>query len=177
MPASGIGLAMARRFAAEGMKLVLGDVEAPALEAAVASFPEATEVTSLVCDVSDRAQVEALRDAAASAFGTAHLVCNNAGVGSGGAIDSVALADWEWVLGVNLWGVIHGVRTFLPLLTEQGEGHIVNTASAAGLFAAPVHGPLQRVQVRGRRPLRDALPRAGDVRLAGRASRCCARRG
>jgi len=139
--ASGIGLSLARRFADEGMKLVLADIEGATLEAAVATLPEGTETATTVCDVSKPEQVDGLRDLALDRFGAVHLVCNNAGVGSGGAIDSIPLADWEWVLGVNLWGVIHGVRTFLPLLQQQGEGHIVNTASAAGLFAAPYMGP------------------------------------
>lgn len=138
--ASGIGLAMAHRFAAEGMKLVLSDVEGPTLETAVAGLPSGTEVVSMQCDVSKGDQVDALRDFALASFGSVHLVCNNAGVGSGGAMTELNLTDWEWVLGVNLWGVIHGVRAFLPLLAEQGEGHIVNTASVAGLFAAPFMG-------------------------------------
>lgn len=138
--ASGIGLAMAHRFASEGMRLVLSDVEAPALEAAVAGLPAGTSVVSTLCDVSKGAQVDALRDVAIDAFGAVHLVCNNAGVGGGGAMTELNISDWEWVIGVNLWGVIHGVRAFLPLLTEQGEGHIVNTASVAGLFAAPFMG-------------------------------------
>ena len=138
--ASGIGLAMAHRFAAEGMKLVLADVEVPALEGAVAGLPAGTDAVSIRCDVSSGEQVDALRDFALESFGAVHLVCNNAGVGSGGAMTELDLTDWEWVLGVNLWGVIHGVRAFLPLLVEQGEGHIVNTASVAGLFAAPYMG-------------------------------------
>jgi len=139
--ASGIGLALARRFATEGMKLVVADIEGATLDAAMATLPEGTEVAATVCDVSQPDQVVALRDLAVDRFGAAHVVCNNAGVGSGGAMATVPLADWEWVLGVNLWGVIHGVRAFLPLLEEQGEGHIVNTASVAGLFAAPFMGP------------------------------------
>ncbi len=138
--ASGIGLAMAHRFAAEGMRLVLSDVEAPALEMAMAGLPAGTEAVSTVCDVSKAEQVEALREFALSSFGSVHLVCNNAGVGGGGPMTELNLTDWEWVIGVNLWGVIHGVRSFLPLLAEQGEGHIVNTASVAGLFAAPFMG-------------------------------------
>lgn len=138
--ASGIGLAMAHRFAAEGMRLVLSDVEAPALDAAVAGLPAATEVVSTLCDVSKGEQVDALRDFALDSFGAVHLVCNNAGVGGGGAMTELNLTDWEWVIGVNLWGVIHGVRAFLPVLVAQGEGHIVNTASVAGLFAAPFMG-------------------------------------
>ncbi|MCU0309441.1 MAG: SDR family NAD(P)-dependent oxidoreductase [Acidimicrobiales bacterium] len=139
--ASGIGLAVARHFAAEGARLVLADIEGPALAEAAASFPAGTEVVTSVTDVASGAEVEALRDRALDAFGAVHVVCNNAGVGGGGPMQDVSVADWEWVLGVNLWGVIHGVRTFLPLLLEQGEGHIVNTASVAGLFAAPYMGP------------------------------------
>lgn len=139
--ASGIGLALARAFAGEGMKVVMADIEGGPLEERAASLPASAEVVTVVADVSMPEQVEAVRDAAVAAFGAAHVVCNNAGVGSGGAMAEVSLADWEWVLGVNLWGVVHGVRTFLPLLQEQGEGHLVNTASVAGLFSAPFMGP------------------------------------
>ena len=138
--ASGIGLALARAFAGEGMRLVLGDIEADALEQATATLPS-TEVVTVVGDVSRREDVEALRDAALARFGAVHLVCNNAGVGGGGPVELVSLEDWEWILGVDLWGVIHGIRTFLPLLKEQGEGHVVNTASVAGLFSSPFLGP------------------------------------
>jgi NAD(P)-dependent dehydrogenase (short-subunit alcohol dehydrogenase family) len=131
--ASGIGLALARRLATEGMKVVLGDVEKGALETAVSELQAAgAEVDGVVTDVTDPAQVQALADAAMSRFGAVHVVCNNAGVGGGGVVDT-PLPVWEWVVGVNLWGVIHGCHTFLPLLREQNEGHIVNTASLAGL--------------------------------------------
>lgn len=139
--ASGIGLALADRFAAEGMKLVLADVEGEALSSAAAGLMPSAEVVTVVADVSKGEQVEEIRRVALESFGAVHVVCNNAGVGGGGAVEAVELADWEWILGVNLWGVIHGVRTFLPLLQEQGEGHIVNTASVAGLFSAPYMGP------------------------------------
>jgi NAD(P)-dependent dehydrogenase (short-subunit alcohol dehydrogenase family) len=140
--ASGIGLALARRFGAEGMKLVLADIEADALDQATDALrAEGAEVVSRVTDVSKGDQVDALAAAALDAFGAVHLVANNAGVGGGGQMDTLTTADWEWVLGVNLWGVIHGMRVFLPMLLEQGEGHIVNTASVAGLFAAPFMGP------------------------------------
>jgi NAD(P)-dependent dehydrogenase (short-subunit alcohol dehydrogenase family) len=139
--ASGIGLALAARAASEGMRVVLADIEADALEQAAGSLPESAATVTVVADVSKIDQVEAIRTAALDAFGAVHLVCNNAGVGAGGPVESVSLDDWEWILGVNLWGVIHGVRTFLPLLQEQGEGHIVNTASVAGLFSAPYMGP------------------------------------
>jgi len=140
--ASGIGLGLARRFAAEGMKVVLGDVEQGALEAAVSELQASgAEVEGVVTDVTDPAQVQALGDAAMSRFGAVHVVCNNAGVGGGGLSWDVPLTTWEWVIGVNLWGVIHGLRTFTPLLIGQPEGHMVNTASVAGLVAAPFMGP------------------------------------
>lgn len=139
--ASGIGLAMARRFAAEGMRLVLSDIEGDTLLAATATLPDDAEVVTTVCDVSDAAQIEALKATALDAFGAVHVVCNNAGVGGGGPMSEIDLDTWRWVLDVDLWSVIHGVRTFLPLLVEQGEGHIVNTASVAGLFSAPFMGP------------------------------------
>ncbi len=139
--ASGIGLAMARRFAAEGMRLVLADIEQAALDEAVASFEPGVEVLARVTDVADPGEVDALRDDAVDAFGTVHLVCNNAGVGGGGLCWETPLEDWEWVIGVDLWGVIHGVRAFVPLLVEQGEGHVVNTASMAGVTSPPFMGP------------------------------------
>jgi NAD(P)-dependent dehydrogenase (short-subunit alcohol dehydrogenase family) len=135
--ASGIGKAMAARFAAEGMQVVIADVEEGPLEEAVAELG----VLGVPCDVSDAESVHALRDAVLEAYGTVHVLCNNAGVGGGGSIASSTLADWQWVLGVNLWGVIHGLHAFLPLLLDQGEGHIVNTASVAGLVAGPGIGP------------------------------------
>lgn len=135
--ASGIGLAMARAFAAEGMKLVLADIEAEPLEAAVGSFGPEVDVIGVRADVADFAQVEALRDRAVTEFGTVHVVCNNAGVSTAGFAWDQSLEDWEWLLGVNLWGVIHGIKAFTPLLIEQGEGHIVNTASMAGLSSPP----------------------------------------
>jgi len=135
--ASGIGLALVRAFAAEGMKVVLADIEVDALDKAMADLPEGTDALAVVCDVSDAAQVDALRDRAIEQFGAVHVVCNNAGVSNGGPVWEQSLEDWKWVLDVNLWGVIHGVRTFTPLFIEQGEGHIVNTASMAGLISTP----------------------------------------
>jgi NAD(P)-dependent dehydrogenase (short-subunit alcohol dehydrogenase family) len=140
--ASGIGFAMARRFGAAGMKLVLGDVEEAALAESAAELRGAGhDVTTFVCDVSDPAQIEALAGCAMEAHGAVHVLCNNAGVGAGGLVRDVSLQDWEWVLGVNLWGVIYGVRTFLPIIEASGGGHVVNTASVAGLFSAPFMGP------------------------------------
>ena len=140
--ASGIGLGLARRFGAEGMRVVIGDIEVAALDAAVAELAGAgVEVEGVVTDVSDPAQVQALADAAVARFGGVHVVCNNAGVGSGGLSWETTTETWEWVLGVNLWGVINGIRAFVPLLMQQDAGHIVNTASIAGLVAGPFMGP------------------------------------
>jgi NAD(P)-dependent dehydrogenase (short-subunit alcohol dehydrogenase family) len=140
--ASGIGRAVAERAAAEGMQLVLGDIEEGPLRQTVDDLTGAgAEAIGVRTDVAERASVEALRDRALDRFGAVHLVHNNAGIGLGGPIWEVTEEDWRWILGVNLWGVIHGVATFTPLLLEQGEGHIVNTASIAGLIVAPFLGP------------------------------------
>lgn len=141
--ASGIGLALARRFAADGMHLVLADIERPALEAAAEEL-QATgvEVLAVPTDTSVADQVEALAAATLSHFGAVHVVCNNAGVGSRGlTFADLPLRDFEWVIGVNLWGVIHGIRAFLPHLRLQDEGHIVNTASVSGLYHLPRMAP------------------------------------
>jgi NAD(P)-dependent dehydrogenase (short-subunit alcohol dehydrogenase family) len=134
--ASGIGRGMCEAFVDAGMRVVLADVEKQALERTTGSLRAAgADVHPVVTDVSKAEQVQALADETLRHYGAVHVVCNNAGVatetvpGWGGTLD-----DWNWVLGVNLWGVIHGVRTFLPILINQGEGgHIVNTASLAGL--------------------------------------------
>jgi NAD(P)-dependent dehydrogenase (short-subunit alcohol dehydrogenase family) len=140
--ASGIGRAVAEKAAGAGMQVVLADVEEGPLKRAVEDLTGAgAEVVGVVTDVSDRASVEALRDRSLDRFGAVHLVHNNAGIGLGGPIWEVTEEDWRWILGVNLWGVVHGVATFTPLLLEQGEGHIVNTASIAGLIVAPFLGP------------------------------------
>jgi NAD(P)-dependent dehydrogenase (short-subunit alcohol dehydrogenase family) len=137
--ASGIGLAMVERFAAEGMKIVMADVETAALDAAAAAVrPKAPAVLTVTLDVSRAEDVERLARETYAAFGAAHVVCNNAGVAVIGAVHEHSLADWQWVIGVNLWGVIHGVRAFVPRMLAGGdEGHIVNTASIAGLSTAP----------------------------------------
>jgi NAD(P)-dependent dehydrogenase (short-subunit alcohol dehydrogenase family) len=140
--ASGIGKAVAARAAAEGMKVVIGDIEEGALKEAEQDLAAGgAEVLAVVADVSDAASVRELRDGALDRFGAVHLVHNNAGIGTGGPIWEVPEADWRWILGVNLWGVVHGIATFVPLLIEQGEGHVVNTASIAGLTTAPFLGP------------------------------------
>jgi NAD(P)-dependent dehydrogenase (short-subunit alcohol dehydrogenase family) len=140
--ASGIGRAVAEAAAEAGMKVVLADIEEAALkEADVAMAASGADVLSVVTDVSVGSSVEELRDKALSRFGTVHLVHNNAGVAVGGPLWTVSEADWTWVLGVNLWGVIHGIRAFVPVLLEQGEGHVVNTASLAGLTSPGLLGP------------------------------------
>jgi NAD(P)-dependent dehydrogenase (short-subunit alcohol dehydrogenase family) len=139
--ASGIGLALARHAAGLGMRLVLGDVEAPALDAAVAELGASAEVVGVRCDVSRYADVVALGEAAMDSYGAVHLPFNNAGVAGGGLSWEVDLADWEWVLGVDLWGVIHGVKALTPLVIASGGGHVVNTASMAGLTSPPFMAP------------------------------------
>ena len=139
--ASGIGFALAERFAHDGLGIVLADVEEGAL-ASAADRIEALGVETLAVptDVSDSEAVRTLADAAVERFGSVHVVCNNAGVSTGADPWFGPLSAWSWVLGVNLWGVIHGIRAFLPILINQGEGHIVNTASIAGLN--PGSGPI-----------------------------------
>ena len=132
--AGGIGLAMAERFAASGLNVVLADVDPAALAAASATIRErGVETLEVRCDVSDEAAVQALAASTVERFGAVQVVCNNAGVSSPADAWFGPVTSWQWVLGVNLWGVIHGVRAFLPHLIEQGGGHIVNTASIAGL--------------------------------------------
>ncbi|MGE4606648.1 MAG: SDR family NAD(P)-dependent oxidoreductase [Myxococcota bacterium] len=135
--ASGIGRGMAEAFIAEGMKVVLADVERSALDATTQQLSsQGAEIVGVECDVSKAESVDALASAALDAFGAVHVVCNNAGVAGGGAGPSWEhpLDDWDWVLGVNLMGVVHGIRSFVPILLEQGDGgHIMNTASIAGL--------------------------------------------
>ncbi len=133
--ASGIGLAMAHAFAAAGMRVMLADIEAKPLEAAVAGFKaKPDEVRGVVCDVANYESVEHAAQAAIDAFGKVHVVCNNAGVSSRNA-DEISLPDWRWVIDVNLMGVVHGVKAFLPhIRAHQEGGHIVNTASMAGFL-------------------------------------------
>ncbi len=145
--ASGLGRAFANVAAREGMKLVLADVQVDALQRAVDELTaQGASVISRLCDVRKSEQVQALADAAMAEFGAVHLLFNNAGVGSGGLIWENTEADWEWVMGVNVWGVIHGVRIFTKLMLDAAkedpsfEGHIVNTASMAGLLNAPAMG-------------------------------------
>lgn len=133
--ASGIGLALAQRFAMNGLAVVLADIDETALGAAAESV-ERLGVKSLAVrtDVSDEDSVRTLAAAAVERFGSVHVVCNNAGVESVADPWFGPVTSWQWVMGVNLWGVVHGIRAFLPVLAKQGEGHIVNTASMAGLI-------------------------------------------
>ena len=140
--ASGIGRGMAERFAAESMRVVVADIEEPPLHEAVRSIEAAGgEAVAVVCDVSSWPSVEALRDACTDAFGPADVLCNNAGVAATGTTAELSLKSWEWCLGVNLWGVIHGCRAFLGAMIERGSGHIVNTASVLGHLTSAGIGP------------------------------------
>jgi NAD(P)-dependent dehydrogenase (short-subunit alcohol dehydrogenase family) len=131
----GIGLALGRTFAQSGMKVMLADIEAGTLQAAVKSLQAiGPDVRGTVCDVADPLSVERAAQTTFDAFGHVHIVCNNAGVAAGGGIDQISLDNWRWVLDVNLTGVLHGIKSFLPHMRGHGEGgHIVNTASMAGM--------------------------------------------
>jgi NAD(P)-dependent dehydrogenase (short-subunit alcohol dehydrogenase family) len=136
--ASGIGLALAEAFAAEGMRIVLADIEVDPLEEAAAKLAAGgTEVLAVRTDVRHYEEVDALADATIERFGAVHVVCNNAGVVAGGLSWEVSPERFRWVVEVNLLGVAHGIRAFVPRLIAQGEGHVVNTASAAGLITGP----------------------------------------
>jgi NAD(P)-dependent dehydrogenase (short-subunit alcohol dehydrogenase family) len=139
--ASGIGLALASRAAREGMRVVLADVEAKALETATESLrASGATVFPHQIDVRDEAEVEALANRVYNEFGAVHLLCNNAGVlNRNKPTWEHSIADWQWVLGVNVWGVVHGIRAFVPRMLASGEeGHVVNTASMAGLVTGGI---------------------------------------
>jgi NAD(P)-dependent dehydrogenase (short-subunit alcohol dehydrogenase family) len=133
--ASGIGFGLGAAFAQAGMKVMLADIETDALAEAVKSLHDfGPDVRGVACDVADPVSVERAAKASFQAFGNVHVVCNNAGVAAAGGIDNISLDNWRWVLDVNLMGVLHGIRTFLPHIRAHGEGgHIVNTASMAGM--------------------------------------------
>ena len=135
--ASGIGLALARSALAREMRVVIADVDPAALDEAVAQLQGGDRLLALTTDVSDSAAVAALANRTEEAYGPAQLLFNNAGVGGGGKLWEQSEADWDWVLGVNIKGVINGIRSFTPGMIEAGEGYIVNTASIAGLMCAP----------------------------------------
>jgi NAD(P)-dependent dehydrogenase (short-subunit alcohol dehydrogenase family) len=147
--ASGIGRAMGERFARDGMKVVLADVEQPALDATVTGLrADGLDVLGVATDVADFASVEALRDATLDAHGAVHLLCNNAGVGAGaeGRMWDHTLNDWGWALDVNVWGVIHGIKAFVPaMVAGGGEGHVVNTSSGNGGIAPLPGTPIYAV--------------------------------
>ena len=130
---SGIGRALSQALAREGMRIAAADVD----EAGLAETIKGLDAIAVRTDVTDLAQVQALADRAWESFGAVHVLCNNAGVAVWGGLETATHRDWQWVLGVNLWGVIHGIEAFVPRMTaRKGEGHIVNTASMAGLIAS-----------------------------------------
>jgi NAD(P)-dependent dehydrogenase (short-subunit alcohol dehydrogenase family) len=165
--ASGIGRALAEKSAQEGMKVVLADVEEGALKQVEAELKAyGAEVLAVRTDVSQAADVERLAEQTFAAYGAAHLLFNNAGVGAGTTVWESSLADWQWVLGVNLWGVIHGIHFFVPrMLAQNTEGHIVNTASSAGLISSSGLG-IYKVSKHGVVTLSETLALELEVRGA-----------
>jgi len=149
--ASGIGRGIANKAVKEGMKVVLADIEAEALSQAEKELKSSgANVISVLTDVSKFEDVEALAQKTLDTFGEVHLLCNNAGVGAGGLIWENTMSDWKWVMGVNLWGVIHGIRTFIPIMLKQdNECHVVNTASLAGILSDEVGAGIYTVTKHG----------------------------
>src|SRR5262245_332651 len=141
--ASGIGLGLARTFLDRGMNVMLADVENAALSAAVHGLSNSGDrVASVRCDVSIAEELHTAAARTFAAFGNVHILCNNAGVSPAGLAEEVALTDWDWAIGVNLYGLIHGLRAFLPHMKQHGEpGHIVNTSSMSGLTPKALAGP------------------------------------
>jgi NAD(P)-dependent dehydrogenase (short-subunit alcohol dehydrogenase family) len=170
--ASGIGRALAGRCAREGMRVVLADIEASALVQAETELKAAgAEVLAVLTDVSKADDVEALARKTLDAYGVVHLLCNNAGVGTGSTAWDSTINDWKWVIGVNLWGVLHGIRTFLPIMLAQDtEGYIVNTASIAGLISyaadAPYHATKHAVVALSEKLYYDLALRGAKVRVS-----------
>ena len=138
--ASGIGLGMARSFAKRGMQLVLADLNEELLQAAQQEFSDAAAGLNNNLDASKLEEVERLAETAAATFGGVHVMCSNAGVGIPTSARNVKLSDWEWIINVDLWGPIYAVKTFLPLIEAQGEGHINATSSMAGLISSQMMG-------------------------------------
>jgi NADP-dependent 3-hydroxy acid dehydrogenase YdfG len=165
--ASGIGRAIADRCAEEGMKIVLADIEEKSLEQTERELKAAGATTlAVVTDVSKAGDVRNLANSTLSNFGEVHLLFNNAGVGVGGYIWECTLEDWKWVIGVNLWGVIHGIRFFVPIMLGQDtECHIVNTTSAAGLISSP-HLGIYKVTKHGILSLSETLHHELAIRAA-----------
>lgn len=172
--ASGIGRGMARCFGANGMKVVVADIESGPLDEVVAELSaKGVEALAVRTDVSKAEDIQTLADATLERFGAVHVLCNNAGVGVSDPVAETSLEDWIWTLDIDLWGPIHGVRTFLPIMERQGEGHINSTASMAGLYAGASLGAYN-VAKHGVVALMASLER--DLRLAGshvRASCLC----
>lgn len=165
--ASGIGYALADQALREGMAVVIADIDNSALCAAVKQLQDkhpGADVRGVVCDVSKSGDVQKLHDTAIKAHGAIHLLINNAGVGGGGKVWDCSEADWDWVIDINLKGVIHGCRIFAPSLIASGDGYIVNTASIAGLMSAADTGPYT-VSKHGVVALSEVL--AGDFAKAG----------
>jgi NAD(P)-dependent dehydrogenase (short-subunit alcohol dehydrogenase family) len=170
--ASGIGRALAERCAREGMKVILADIELEALAEVEANLRAGGGTALAVrADVSQAKDVAELAKKTLKAFGAVHLLCNNAGVATNGSVWESGLTDWEWVLGVNLWGVIHSVRTFVPIMLAQDTGsHVVNTASLSGLISFP-GGSVYAVSKHGVVTLSEALyhelaERGGKVKVS-----------
>ncbi|MDH4074528.1 MAG: SDR family NAD(P)-dependent oxidoreductase, partial [Acidimicrobiia bacterium] len=139
--ASGIGLGMVRAFAGAGMKVVIADLDTEAMGAVEQELTsQGVEVVTTTCDVSQLDQVEALAQLAVDRFGKVNVLCNNAGIGIPTSSVNIKLDDWKWIIDVDLWGPIYGVKTFLPLIEEAGEGHINSTSSMAGLIASGMMG-------------------------------------
>jgi NAD(P)-dependent dehydrogenase (short-subunit alcohol dehydrogenase family) len=141
--ASGLGLAMAQAFLRQGMKVMIADIDRAAVEKAVQDLASSgARVAGTTCDVADRASVEAAARKTVETFGKVHVVCNNAGIGVVGPIGTIAARDWDWILDVNLKGVIHGTEVFLPLIESHGEGgHFVNTGSMSSFVVRPGREP------------------------------------
>jgi len=141
--ASGIGLGLCRAFGRRGMNVAIADVEAAACAQAVETLrSEGIPVIGVTCDVSDRESLAAAAAKTFSTFGNVHILCNNAGVSRAGPIEGIAASDWDWVIGVNLKGFVHGLQIFVPHMKAHGEeGHIANTASMNGVVGAPLAGP------------------------------------
>jgi len=140
--AAGMGLGMVRAFAAAGMRVVAADVRVEPPDAVVATLrADGHDVIGVPTDVSQLSSVEALAAATMDAFGAVHVLCNNAGVGMFAPISRTTIDDWEWILGIDLWGPIYGIKVFLPLIEQQDEGHINSTSSVAGLVAGGAAGP------------------------------------
>ncbi len=137
--ASGIGFAMAQAFLNEGMNVAIADIDADALASAETRLAGSNaKVLAVQLDVTDRDQYQAVADSVEAALGNIHVVCNNAGVYRGGSLDAVTYEDWDWVMGVNLGGVVNGIQTLVNRLKAHGEGgHIVNTSSMAGVMTSP----------------------------------------